>query len=296
MQSMTDTHVHLWELSRLTLSWLSPRSPLSRDFTIDEYQRQAKALGIERAVYVEVDVPEAQRSLEVDLVAELCRRPDSPIQGMVAAGDPAHPDFPRHVQGLSSAGHVRGVRRVLHTLATPPGHCLEPAFVKGVRTLGEHQLSFELCMRSTELGDAARLASICPETLFIVEHCGNADPLGVERWLEAGGPQAGPADVVAWAEGMRRLAALPNTVCKLSGIAASLPKTLPLTRLVPTLEFCIDLFGSERAMFGSDWPVCTLRAELAEWVEGARALLAHYSAEAQWALLDATAARVYRLR
>src|SRR5690606_797262 len=173
MQSMTDTHVHLWELSRLTLSWLSPRSPLSRDFTIDEYQRQAKALGIERAVYVEVDVPEAQRSLEVDLVAELCRRPDSPIQGMVAAGDPAHPDFPRHVQGLSSAGHVRGVRRVLHTLATPPGHCLEPAFVKGVRTLGEHQLSFELCMRSTELGDAVRLASICPETLFIVEHCGN---------------------------------------------------------------------------------------------------------------------------
>ena len=295
MDTITDTHLHLWDLNRLNLSWLPNHSPLSRNFEIVEYERQAKPLGIQRAVYVEVDVPEAQRPLEVEIVAELYQRPDAPIAGMVAAADPAHPDFLQHLQALSRARHVRGIRRVLHTTETPRGYCLGSAFIKGARALGEHQLTFDLCVRSTELADAARLVAECPETLFIVDHCGNADPLGVERWLESGAPESGPADIVAWGEGMRRLAGLPNAVCKLSGIAARLPKTLPLARLTRALEYCMNLFGTDRVMFGSDWPVCTLRAELPEWVENARSLLASRSPDEQRAVFETNAARVYRL-
>jgi len=279
MLPITDAHQHLWNLERLSLPWLGSLPKLNRTHDMAEYLRAAQGLGIRRSVYVEVDVEPGQRVLEAEQVGELCRDPSLPLQAMVASADPASQEFSEHLSVLLTLPHVHGVRRVLHTPDTPRGYCLAERFVAGVRELGRHGLSFDLCVRNDELEDAARLAELCPETQFIVDHCGNADPV-----VSA-----------AWQQGMQKLAALPNTVCKLSGIVIRLPEGESLDKLAPTLDTCIEMFGTERVLFGSDWPVCTLRAELGEWVTAARAILAKHSLGEQRRMLDENAVRVYRL-
>ena len=281
----------------MQLPWLAGVSTLNRDYLITDYLKAIQGQGIHRSVYVEVDVTVEQRGLEVELIAEFCKKPNLPVKAIVASADPLSDDFEAQFERLRAVEYVRGVRRVLHTPETPARYCLSAQFVNGVRRLGEAGLTFDLCMRPGELKDAAELAHRCPGTQFIVDHCGNADPLAVEAYLAPGAErgQASLNHVKIWAEGMQAIAALPNTVCKLSGVVASLPPQADLVRLGATLEKCIDWFGIERVMFGSDWPVCTLRAELGQWVQTLRRVLSKRSAADAGRVLDENAVRVYRL-
>lgn len=293
MLPITDSHQHLWDLSQQSLPWLEAVPALSRSFTLADYLDEAQGQGIHRSVYVEVDVAPAQRQAEVEAIGRLCEAADAVLGGMVASADPGDARFAERIAELSRCSWVKGVRRVLHTPDTPPQYCLDPAFIDGVKRLGDHGLSFDLCMRPQELEDAARLAEQCPGTQFIVDHCGNADPVSVAALLD---PNAkAQAAVSSWQRGMLRLAALPNVACKLSGVAIRLPVEVELDQLGPCLDYCIDSFGVDRVFFGSDWPVCTLRTDLKSWVHAARRVVAARPSDDQRKILDENAARVYRL-
>lgn len=293
MLPITDSHQHLWDLSQQSLPWLDTVPALSRSFTLADYLDAAAGQGIHRSVYVEVDVAPDQRRQEVASIGRLCEAEEGLLHGMVASADPGSADFAERIAELGQFSWVRGVRRVLHTPDTPPQYCLTPEFVEGVQRLGDLGLSFDLCVRPSELDDAASLVERCPGTQFIVDHCGNADPVSVAASLDSSAPL--PQQVEAWKRGMQRLAALPNVACKLSGVAIRLPVDLELDRLAPCLDYCIDLFGVDRVLFGSDWPVCTLRTDLKSWVQTARQVVARRPVDEQRKILDANAARVYRL-
>jgi L-fuconolactonase len=150
--------------------------------------------------------------------------------------------------------YLKGIRQVLHG-GTPDGYCLSEAFVAGIRELGKRNLCFDLCLRPNALSDGARLATLCPETNFILDHCGNAPIYG------------SVAEVDAWKRGLELIAARPNVVGKVSGIIAQIRKGDAIAeRLAPSVNFTLDAFGPERVMFASDWPVCTLAAALHQWV------------------------------
>ena len=289
---LTDTHQHLWDTSKLTLPWLDSVPALNRSFTMEEYLPQARAVGVTRSVYVEVDVASGREDDELAYVTELCARDDNSLAGMVAAGDPMADDFAERVERLSQEPFVKGVRKVLHTPDRPPGHCLDARFIDGVRLLGEKKLSFDVCIRPGELADAAALARQCPDTTLVIDHCGNASP----QWFAPEAADGGPdAKVLAFRAALEELASLDNTVCKLSGIVARLAAERPLESLEATLDFCVATFGHERTVIGSDWPVCTLRAELGQWMATARAFVEKLPRRAQSLILSENAARVYRL-
>ncbi len=295
MFPITDAHQHLWDLGLLRLDWLEDVPQLNRSFLFGEYRTESADLGILRSVYVEVDVVPEQRRLEVESVARLCRDPATPLSAIVAAADPGGASFQEDIERFAEVPEVRGVRRVLHTPATPKGYCLGSRFVEGARELGRRSLVFDICMRPSELIDAARLVELCPETQFVIDHCGNADPAQVALWRQVGSPRGDAEPLALWLNGMEALAAHPNVTCKLSGIAARLPEEESLDRLEATLDYCIELFGVERVMFGSDWPVCTLRVSLRKWVSAARKAFGSRTPAEQQLILDANAARVYRL-
>jgi L-fuconolactonase len=94
----------------------------------------------------------------------------------------------------------------------------------------------------------------------------------------------------AWATSFRALAALPNTVCKLSGILGE----APVERLRPYFDLALAAFGPRRLMFGSDWPVCTLQCSYTGVVARAVALTASLSEAEQAAILAGTARAVYQ--
>ncbi|NRA98187.1 MAG: aminotransferase class I/II-fold pyridoxal phosphate-dependent enzyme, partial [Planctomycetes bacterium] len=154
--------------------------------------------------------------------------------------------------------------------------------------------SFDLCMRPGELTDGATLAERCPDTRFIVDHCGNAD---VRAFLPAARSGGAPPshDVARWQMDMSRLAGHGNVICKISGIVASAPPGWSARDLRPIVDFCLDAFGPDRVVFGSDWPVCKLGATYGEWVGALKTITATRPLGARRKLFHDNAVKFYGL-
>jgi predicted TIM-barrel fold metal-dependent hydrolase len=264
---IVDTHQHLWDLERFRILWLDSAAPiLKQRHVTEDYLQATQGLNVVKAVYMEVDVDPSQQVQEAEHLIQLCRSPVQPTVAAVISGRPASADFDAYVSRFKDSPYIKGVRQVLHTESARPKLCLEPQFVQSMHRLGELNMSFDLCMRPGELSDGQQLAKLCPETRFIVDHCGNADPKAFMQHPPAGeGPPEHDAD--GWKRDMQALAACPNVVCKISGIVARAPQPWTADHLAPIVNYCLDTFGRDRVMFGSDWPVCRLRASLRQWVE-----------------------------
>ena len=264
MIPIVDTHQHLWDLEQFSLPWLADVEALNDNYRMDDYQRATAESGVAKTVYMEVDVAPEQRLAEVDFVSDLCARDDNPMAGAVISGSPGDAGFADYMARFSDNSYVKGVRQVLHVPSAARGACVEPRFVEGMHLLGSMGKCFDLCMRPSELGDAVALVEQCPDTLFIVDHCGNADPQIVSGDVEPDLENPFSHDRQQWMDDMQALGAHDNVVCKLSGIVARAPQGWTAETLAPTVEHCIASFGADGAVFGGDWPVCTLGAPLGE--------------------------------
>lgn len=284
---IVDTHQHLWDLQRFDLPWTNgPEAGiLKRSFLPSDYEVATKGVGVVKTVYMEVDVTESQRHAEAEYVIDLCEKGETPMTAAVISGPVGTGDFASYFERYQKNKYVKGVRRVLHSAATPAGYCRQPQFLKDMQLLGEHGKSFDFCMRAAEMPDAAETAKECPETKFIVDHCGNL-PVGNkdEKVYES------------WKRGMSELAKHERIVCKISGIVASAKKgEWTPEDLAPTINTCAELFGKDRIMFGGDWPVCTLGASYAQWVEALKEIVKGWSAEDQRKLFHDNAVKFYGL-
>jgi len=285
---IVDTHQHLWDLTRFRLPWLSGAGELNRSFVTKDYLEAIAGLNVVKAVYMEVDVVPEQHAAEAEHVIELCHRKDSPTCAAVIGGRPAVGGFRGYITRFRGNAYVKGVRQVLHTGARI---CLEQKFVQSLRVLGDLGMSFDLCMGPADLPLAARLTDLCPDTRFILDHCGNADP----KAFRPRGDTAPSHDPEQWRRDMATLASRKNVVCKISGIVASAPKGWTAADLAPIVNHCMETFGPDRVMFGSDWPVCTRGATLRRWVEALRDIIRTRPEADQRKLLHDNAVRVYGL-
>ena len=292
---IVDTHQHLWDLDRLSLPWLKDAPQLARHRRIDDYLREADGHGVTKAVYMEVDVDPVDRPLERDLISELCRRPEVPTAAAVFGATPGGEGFAATAQALADNPYARGARVVLQAADRPRGFCLQEQFVADVRALGARGLLFDVCIRPAELRDAAELARRCAEMTLILDHCGNADP-GI-----VAGAGGNPDDPTyghgrgQWLDDVQALGALSNVVCKISGVVARAAPGWSAADLAPAVNHCIDCFGEDRIVFGSDWPVCTFAASLGEWITALREIISVRSPRLQRKLLHENAERIYRL-
>ena len=294
---IVDCHQHLWDLERFKLPWIEAGTLLGRSYAMQDYLAAIEGTGIQHAVYMEVDVDPAQQLAEADYVVEICKGSKTPTIAGVVSGRPASDGFQDYVARLKKSPHIKGIRQVLHGEGTPAGYCLKENFIRGIQHLGENDLSFDLCMRPKELANGAALAKHCPDTRFIVDHCGNAD---VKAFFQPGDPRLTDTkpdhNAGAWKRDMDLLAARKNTICKISGVIARVPKEWSAEDLAPIVNHCLDSFGPDRVIFGSDWPVCLLGAPLKEWVAALRQIIADRPAEEQQKLLFGNAARRYGLQ
>jgi len=289
-----DTHQHLWDPALISPPWLeSAAATIRGKHYLAEYAVATAGLKV-TAIYMEIDVATADLDREAEQVIALCGDKASGTVAATIGGRPDSPGFADYVKRHLASGKVRGVRQVLHGGGTPAGHCLRPEFVSGIRFLGEQGLHFDLCMRPKELPDGVALAQQCPETRFVIDHCGNADVKGFHRSFQI---HDGPVEPTAddWKRSMEALAELPNTICKISGIIARLPSGANTDALAPIVDHCLDTFGPERVVFGGDWPVCLLGGALRTWVDGLAEIISSRPEAEQTALWAGNAKRFYRL-
>ncbi|MBY0524178.1 MAG: amidohydrolase family protein, partial [Gemmataceae bacterium] len=196
-----DTHQHLWDLKEFKLAWVGglkdkAREILDRNYLLKEYAEATQGLKVNRAVYMEVDVVEEQQFKEVEFVTKICAEGKAPTVAAVVSGRPASDGFKDYLDRLKGNKYVKGLRQVLHSPATTPKFCLEEKFVKGIQLLGERGLSFDLCLKCDQIDYGAELVDRCPNTRFILDHCGN--------------PHNGKLDLEGWKKAMAKIAGAKN--------------------------------------------------------------------------------------
>ena len=283
-----DAHQHVWDLAAHAQPWLElpGHEPLLRNFSDAELRPLAAAAGVVATVVVQT-VTEASETPELLAIAAA----SDLIAGVVGWTDlesSALADALAALREQPGGEALSGIRHPV-LIETDPGWLTRPAVLAGLAAVGAAGLCYDFVVPADLLHVAADAAAACPDVTFVLDHLGNPQVRG-----RAGG-QPDPG----WIGDIRRLAALPNTVCKLSGILGEPPPSQsassPVAHLVPYYETALAAFGPGRLMFGSDWPPCTLSATYAEVVGAARALTEALSPAEQSAIFSGTARRVYGL-
>ncbi|MEZ5387186.1 MAG: amidohydrolase family protein [Prosthecobacter sp.] len=291
-----DTHQHLWDRRVLNLPWLKGAPEVLRhDYLTANYQKAFAGLNV-KAIYMEVDVAENNHIKEADGIVAQCRAKHTPTIAATIGGRPASADFESYVKRYAGNGIVKGLRQVLHGDSTPAGFCLGKDFVRGIQALGQHGLNFELTMRPMELADGAKLIKQCPDTPFVLDHCGNGDPKAFNSKLGPGLKRTCTID--GWKRGIDAVAASrADVMCKISGIVAFVPPgKWHAEDLAPVVNHCLDAFGPDRVFFGGDWPVCRLGSPVRGWVDALKQIVSSRPASEQRKLWSGNAIRFYKLK
>ncbi|MFF7559385.1 amidohydrolase family protein [Streptomyces pseudovenezuelae] len=277
--TVVDAHHHVWDLSVRDQDWIASDSPLRRNFTLADLAPEAAAAGVDRTVLVQtVTVPEeTPEFLALAAGHEL-------VAGVVGWTDLTRPDIAdelARLRSLPGGTRLKGIRHQVQG-EPDPGWLLRPDVRRGLTAVADAGLVYDLVVLPHQLPACVKAAESLPQLTFVLDHLGKPP-------IASGGPER-------WATDVRALAALPNTVCKLSGMVTEADlATWTIDDLRPYADTVLDAFGPDRLMFGSDWPVCTLGATYGETMSVTKELTAGLGASEQADVLGGTATRTYGL-
>ncbi len=269
-----DAHQHLWSLSRGDYGWLTPAlGPIFRDFGPDDLAPLLAAHRIDKTILVQAAPTEA----ETQYLLELARQTDF-VAGVVGWCDFEAPDAPERIATLAREPLLVGLRPMVHDIPDPLWLArpeLDPAF----KALTEHGLVFDALLRPQHIAPMLQRLERSPDLACVIDHAAKPDLVG--------------GDLHQWRHGMAALASHPAVCCKLSGLVTEAGADWEIATLQPVYDPILACFGPERMIWGSDWPVLTLRASYGRWVETVEALLAPLDKAAKAAIMGGTAHRVY---
>ncbi|MFE2056467.1 amidohydrolase family protein [Streptomyces sp. NPDC059446] len=279
--TVVDAHHHVWDLAVRDQDWITGEelAPIRRTFTLADLEPEARAAGVAATVLVQtVTVPEETPELLALAGGSAL------VAGVVGWTDLTAPDVAgtlAALRALPGGGRLVGIRHQVQG-EPDPEWLLRPDVLRGLRAVAAAGLAYDLVVLPHQLPAAARAAALLPELTFVLDH--------------AGKPPVALGATHPWADGLRALAALPNTVCKLSGLVTQAdPGSWTVGDLRTYADTVIEAFGPERLMFGSDWPVCLLAAPYAGVLGAARELTGLLGDAGRQAVFAGTARRVYGL-
>ena len=294
IQPVIDAHHHIWR--QADLPWLDgpmvprifgPYEPIRRDYPIEEYLEDIAGCNVVKSVYVQANWPKDKAVDEAAWVDSVATRAGFP-QAIVAYADLMAEDVRPTLDRLKSISRVRGIRMQLHwhdneqyRFAPHADLADDPTFRRNFAALEDFGFSFDLQVFAPQMEGAARLAADHRGTTFILQHAGMLEDLSDEGRDN-------------WRVGMRRLAAQPNVVSKLSGLGTFIHRNDP-GHIAEIVRETVALFGAERCLFGSNFPIEKLWTDYASLLAAYRDAVAGFGADERAAILHDTAARVYRL-
>lgn len=273
----TDTHMHLFNLERLQYPWLQNAPAINRDFRPADFIEATRKANVGKIVFMESGAAPGSSLTEVRWVMEQAAL-DPRIKGMVAKGqiirggalDPS-PD------ALLETGWVKGIRG-----ATDVDMLASSDFIRAMKLLAGHNLSFDLLLRPALFEEAAKAIGKAENTTFILDHIGNPDIKG--------------GDFEYWKKGIDELAKRPNLHCKISGVITKAGEGWTVEMLKPYVHHIIERFGFDRIVYGGDWPVVLLAGSYLSWSRAFEKLTRSFSKHELHKLYHLNADRIYQLR
>ena len=276
-----DSHIHLLDQNRFGYAWADGAPALKRDWTVEDLQGAAKPYEIEGLVFVEVDVDMPQYLDEAEWVDGLAKS-DKRVMGAVVClplekGAAIEPEMAR----VAKLRTVRGVRRLIQNQPDPE-YVLKPGFLEAMRLLPKYHLSFDVCIFHPQMLNTLKMIRGLPEVAFVLDHIGKP------------GIKAGLLD--PWRAHLREMAAMPNVVCKLSGVTTEADhRNWTPDQLRPYIDHVIECFGPDRILYGGDWPVSELAGSYLQWLSTLDWATRGFSATDKRKLFRDNAVKAYRL-
>jgi predicted TIM-barrel fold metal-dependent hydrolase len=295
MTDIIDAHHHIWR--RRDLPWLDgpmqprifgPYEAIRRDYLIDEFLADLAGTGVTQSVYVQCNWPKDRFEDEVAYVQHVADQHGFP-QAIVGYADFLAGDVRPQLDRLTKYPGMRGLRMQLqwhqnpqYQFASSPDLAREPTLQKNVAALADYGWSFDLQVFAGQMRGAAELADSAPKVTFILQHAGMLEDLSPQGWDE-------------WRAGMRLLASRPNIVSKLSALGTFIHKNDP-AHIAAIVRETIEIFGPERCLFGSNFPVEKLWTNYADLIAAYRRAVEPLGEAVARAALHDTAKRIYRLK
>lgn len=293
-ERIVDAHHHIWR--RADQPWLQgPTVPrifgeydsIKRDYPAEEFVADLAGTGVEKSVYVQTNWAPARAVEEVEWVQQEAERTGWP-HAIVSFVDMQADNAADIMKAQSRFSLMRGVRQQLHwhenelyRFAPKPDMMHTEVFRRNLARLEDYGWSFELQVFASQMADGAALAAAFPHIDFVLVHAGMIEDLS-------------PQGRDAWREGMKRLADQPNVYPKFSGLGTFIRRNDP-QHIAEIVSQTVALFGAERCMWGSNFPVEKIWTDYRSIVEAIRAAVADLDPSARAAILHDTATRVYRL-
>ena len=276
---IVDSHVHLWNPRRFRMPWLDSIDQLRRPFEAGAFTGDATGLGVDGAVYVQVDSTPAYGLLEARWACA-----QTPLVSGVIAWAPIEDGaiVRTYLDELVKISPlIKGVRRLLQS-EPDASFLVAPSFLEGLRSLPDYGLSFDICIVHAQLAAAVEMVKACPETQFVLDHLGKPD---IRSHV-----------LDPWRGDLAALAALRNAACKISGLVTEADHAHWTPQdLQPYVAHAFEVFGEDRVLFGGDWPVVTLASTYRRWVDSLSALTSDLAQDAKSKLWAKNARRIYRL-
>ncbi|MBL4918097.1 amidohydrolase family protein [Szabonella alba] len=291
---MIDAHFHIWR--QADLPWLmgpmqprifGPYEPIRRDYPVTEYLDDIAGLGVTKAVYVQANWPPDRAEAEVNWLEDTALASGWPM-GIVGYADMTVPDARPALDRLARSPRLRGIRQQFHWHENPmyrfAAHsdlCRDPAVQRNIGHLADYGWSFDLQVFAGQLAGACDLLDACPRVNFILQHAGMLEDTSAK----------GRAD---WQAAMTDYARRPNAFCKLSGFGTFIHRNDP-AHIRWLVETCVGIFGAERCLWGSNFPIEKLWTSYSALLGAHRDAAASLTEAQRRAIFTDTASRVYRL-
>lgn len=289
-----DAHHHIWRKN--DLPWLrdepQPRifgeyASIRRDYPIEEYLADIQAQNVEKSVYVQTNWTPSDGVKEVAWVQSVADR-STHLNAIVGYADLGSPKVEETLAQQRQFTRFRGIRQQLHwhtnsqyRFASRPDLMNDSGWRRGFSWLEKFGLIFELQIFANQMSDGVALAAAFPGIKIVLEHAGMLEDRSREGWER-------------WREGMRQLAKERNVYVKLSGLG-TFERTCSKELMRPVILETVEMFGPNRCMFGSNFPIEKIWTSYAELLAAYQSVLADFSLQERNEIMGNTAATVYSL-
>ena len=234
-----DSHQHFWKFDPVRHAWIdSSMQNIAKDFLPKDLKPLLETNLMDGCIAVQADQSETETEFLLKLAEE-----NSFIKGVVGWVDLSAEDLSKRLEVFSKNPLFKGVRHVLQ--AEKEGFMLKDPFLRGISELKNFNLTYDILIYPNQLEEARLLIEKNPDQPFVLDHLAK--------------PYIKQQKIKNWASDIKELAKYKNVYCKLSGMVTEADwNHWQFENFKKYLSVAFDTFGSDRLMFGSDWPVCLL--------------------------------------
>lgn len=245
-----DSHVHFWHFDPVQKDWITEdMQAIRRDFFPDDIAPILKRNKVDGCILVQVDQREGETEFLLDQASQ-----SSLIKGVVGWIDWSSPNFGDQLAHYKKHKVFKGIRHLIQ--AEPAGFMLDSKFISNIALLSEHNLTYDVVVYEHQLGEVNRFMDQLPPGMkLVIDH--------------AAKPNIAKQSFDNWSKWMKAISVgFPEVMVKLSGLITEADwENWKISDIEPYVKFCLDHFGPERLMFGSDWPVCLLAGKYDQVIE-----------------------------